>query len=86
MRIPITFPANQVLQRSAAALFVQVANRFDARIMIEHKDKIVNAKSMLGLLSLGASAGEEMALVVDGPDEEKAAAAIQELMTKHFSK
>ena len=86
MRIPITFPANQVLQRSAAALFVQVANRFDARIMIEHKDKIVNAKSMLGLLSLGASAGEEMALVVDGPDVEKAAAAIQELMTKHFSK
>lgn len=83
IRTPIAFPENQVLQRSTAAQFVQVANRFDARIMIERKDKIVNAKSMLGLLSLGTGEGE-MVLAVDGPEEEKVTAAILEIVEKLF--
>ncbi|MBQ2699690.1 MAG: HPr family phosphocarrier protein [Clostridia bacterium] len=84
IRTPIAFPADQVLQRSTATQFVQVANHFDARIMIERKDKIVNAKSMLGLLSLGVG-GDDMILLVDGPEEEKAAEAILALMKELFA-
>lgn len=80
----IEFPSKQVLQRSTAMMFVQVANRFDSRIMIEHQDKIMNAKSMLGLLSLGTTGGGEMLLTVDGPDEEKAADAICKVMEEVF--
>ncbi|MBQ8537168.1 MAG: HPr family phosphocarrier protein [Clostridia bacterium] len=82
-RTPIAFPDGQVLQRKTAAQFVQVANRFEARIMIERKDKIVNAKSMLGLLSLGTGAGD-MILVVDGPQEEKVTETILEMVSKLF--
>ena len=83
IRKPIVFPADQVLQRSTATRFVQVVNHFDARIMIERKDKVVNAKSMLGLLSLGIG-GEDLMLVVDGPQEAEAAEAIQALMKELF--
>ena len=80
----ITFPNNQVLKRSAAIEFVQVANRFEARIMIEHQDKIVNAKSMLGLLSLGTMGGGDMLLTVDGVDEVQAAEAICQAAEEAF--
>ena len=84
IRTPITFPADQVLQRSTATQFVKVANHYDARIMIERKDTVVNAKSMLGLLSLGVG-GDDMVLVVDGPEEGQAAEAILALMTELFA-
>lgn len=75
---PIAFPAGQPLNRSSAAQLVQVANRFDCRVMIEHNQKLVNAKSMLGLLSLGLDDQGDMMLLVEGPQEAEAAAAILE--------
>lgn len=48
---PITFPNHQPLNRTLAAQVVQTASRFDARVMIRRHQKVVNAKSMLGLLS-----------------------------------
>ena len=54
IRKPISFPGNAPLTRSLAAAVVQTASAFEARVMIQHDQKIVNAKSMLGLLSLGA--------------------------------
>ena len=65
---PITFPNHQPLNRTLAAQVVQTASRFDARVMIRRHQKVVNAKSMLGLLS--------MFLVCDGADEEAASAAV----------
>ena len=70
---PITFPNHQPLNRTLAAQVVQTASRFDARVMIRRHQKVVNAKSMLGLLSLDA---DEMFLVCDGADEEAASAAV----------
>jgi len=74
---PVAFPADQPLTRSSAAQLVQIASRFDCRVMIEQNQKLVNAKSMLGLLSLGVEEGG-MQLLVDGAEEEAAAAAIVE--------
>ncbi len=74
---PIVFPAGQPLTRTSAAQLVQIASRFDCRVMIEQNQKLVNAKSMLGLLSLGVEEGG-MQLLVDGAEEETAAAAIVE--------
>lgn len=86
IRIPLNLRGHDTLQRRTAALLVQVANRFDARIMIECEQKIVNAKSMLGLLSVGADAADSpLTLVVDGPDEQVAARAIADLVENHFS-
>ena len=45
--------------------------------MIEHEQKLVNAKSMLGLLSLGLDDQKSMILLVEGPDEAEAAAAVE---------
>ena len=80
IRQPITFPGGQPLTRSVAAQVVQVTSRFESRVMIEHDHKIVNAKSMLGLLSLVLEDQSNMTLLVEGEDEQEAVAAILELM------
>lgn len=82
IRQPITFPGGKPLTRTAAAQIVQVTSHFACRMMIEREQKIVNAKSMLGLLSLGLDAQSGMVLLADGPDEAEAVAAIEELLGK----
>ena len=74
----IAFPHGQPLNRASAAQLVQIANRYDCRVMIEQNQKLVNAKSMLGLLSLGLEDESGMTLLVDGVEEEAATAAIME--------
>lgn len=80
IRQPITFPGGQPLTRSVAVQVVQATSQFSSRIMIEHDHKIVNAKSMLGLLSLVLEDQTNMTLLVEGEDEQEAAAAIAALM------
>ena len=76
IRKPITFPGNVPLTRAMAAEVVQTASRFEARVMIQRDQKIVNAKSMLGLLSLGADDQADMVLMAEGDDEAAAVAAV----------
>ena len=76
IRKPITFPANEPLTRSLAAEVVQAASQFEARVMIQREQKIVNAKSMLGLLSLGTDDQANMVLIAEGVDESAAVAAV----------
>ena len=76
IRKPISFPGNVPLTRALAAEVVQTASTFEARVMIQREQKIVNAKSMLGLLSLGADDQANMGLIAEGPDEEAAVAAM----------
>ena len=81
IRKPISFPNRSPLTRRSAALLVREASRFESRLMIEHNAKIVNAKSMLGLLSLGADAQSRLQLLAEGPDEEAAAEGIIKLLS-----
>lgn len=76
IRTPIVFPGIAPLTRALAAEVVQTASAFEARVMIQREQKIVNAKSMLGLLSLGADDQANMVLIAEGADEEAAAAAV----------
>lgn len=80
IRKPISFPGNQPLTRAMAAEIVQTASQFEARVMISRHQKIVNAKSTLGLLSLGVEDQKDLVLVAEGPDEAAAVEAIVALM------
>ncbi|MDA7025575.1 HPr family phosphocarrier protein [Bacillus sp. CLL-7-23] len=64
------------LQARPAALFVQEANRFQSDIFLENGDKKVNAKSIMGLMSLAVSSGSEVTLIADGTDEQDAIDAL----------
>ena len=76
IRKPIVFPGCAPLTRALAAEVVQAASAYEARVMIQREQKIVNAKSMLGLLSLGADDQANMMLIAEGVDEEAAVAAV----------
>ncbi|WP_226671580.1 HPr family phosphocarrier protein [Metabacillus litoralis] len=60
------------LQARPAALFVQEANRFTADVFLEKDGKKVNAKSIMGLMSLAVSTGSVIKLIADGNDEQEA--------------
>ncbi|GIO23921.1 HPr family phosphocarrier protein [Oceanobacillus sp. J11TS1] len=60
------------LQARPAAYFVQEANRFNSHIFLENDHKKVNAKSIMGLMSLALTKGEEIKLIIEGEDEEEA--------------
>lgn len=85
IRKEFSFKTQKVLQRQTAAQLVQVAGRFESRIMIECNSKVINAKSMLGLLSLGTDITERMYIVADGNDEDRAVDAIIKLITSDLS-
>ncbi|KHE67598.1 HPr family phosphocarrier protein [Halobacillus sp. BBL2006] len=68
----ITVELETGLQARPAAQFVQQANRFSADIFIEKDEKRINAKSIMGLMSLAVGTGEEITLIADGTDEETA--------------
>lgn len=80
IRTPISFPNHQPLNRALAAEIVQAASAFESRMMISRQDKLVNAKSTLGLLSLGMEDLDGMVLVVEGVDEAAAAQAVVALL------
>lgn len=81
IRKPVVFPGNVPLTRAMAAEVVQTASRYDARVMIQREQKIVNAKSMLGLLSLGLDDQSNMTLMAEGADEEAAVEALLALLS-----
>ncbi|KXZ17333.1 phosphocarrier protein Chr [Bacillus nakamurai] len=60
------------LQARPAALFVQEANRYVSDVFLEKNGKKVNAKSIMGLMSLAVSTGTEVTLIADGEDEKEA--------------
>jgi len=65
------------LQARPAALFVQEATRFNSDVFLEKDGKRVNAKSIMGLMSLAVSSGATISLIVDGKDEEEAITTLQ---------
>ena len=75
---------NDGLKAKAAASFVQVANQFDSQILIEFSNKKINAKSIMGLLSLGVKRGESIYLFANGGDEKDAVEALAELVDNNF--
>ena len=65
------------LEARPVAVFVQVASQFDSSIYVEVGTKKVNAKSIMGMMTLGLDVGEAVVVSADGADEEKAIAEIE---------
>jgi len=77
---------NQVgLHARPATFFIQKANEFKSSIWIEKEDRRVNAKSLLGVLSLGIVKGTSVNLIADGSDEENAVEMLSELIASDFT-
>ena len=72
------------LHARPATVFVQTANRFNSNIVIERDGKKVSARSILGVLSLGAERDSSIIVEVDGSDEESAMKSIEELIGNKF--
>jgi len=64
------------LEARPVAVLVQKASMFDSKIYIEAEGKKVNAKSIMGMMSLGLNTGEQVTVIADGEDE---AAAVENL-------
>jgi len=81
-RRPVTVRLKTGLHARPAALFVQEANRFSADIYVEKDSKKVNAKSIMGIMSLAIGSGTEVTISAEGPDAEKAVEALAEFVSK----
>lgn len=62
------------------AVLVQKASQFESRVYIVADDKKINAKSIMGMMSLGLSQDEEITISAEGVDEEKAVATLAEYL------
>ncbi len=69
------------LEASPIALLVQEASKYDSRIYLETESKKVNAKSIMGMMSLGLDSGEELTVSAEGEDEESAIAGIEAFLS-----
>ena len=77
---------NQVgLHARPATFFIQKANEFKSSIWVEKEERRVNAKSLLGVLSLGIVKGTAITIIADGADEEEAIATLSQLIDSDFS-
>jgi phosphocarrier protein HPr len=72
------------LHARPAALFVQTANKFRSEVFIEKEGKKVNAKSIMGVMSLAVSQGTQIIISAQGEDEEEAVKKLVELIESKF--
>jgi phosphocarrier protein len=73
------------LHARPATFFIQKANEFRSSIWVEKEERRVNAKSLLGVLSLGIIKGTAITLIADGTDEQQAVEALEALISAEFS-
>ena len=77
---------NQVgLHARPATFFIQRANDFKSSIWVEKEERRVNAKSLLGVLSLGIVGGTDIRIIADGADEEQAVNSLVDLVKSGFA-
>lgn len=69
------------LEARPVALLVQVASQYECSIHVASNDKRVNAKSIMGMMSMGISTGETVTVTADGPDEEAAVENIEKYLS-----
>lgn len=77
---------NQVgLHARPATFFIQKANEFKSSVWVEKEERRVNAKSLLGVLSLGIMGGTQIRIIAGGVDEEKAVDELVKFVESGFS-
>ncbi len=76
----ITVKNKQGLHARPAALFVQIANKFDSRITVRHQKEAVNGKSIMGILTLGAGRGSSIWIEIEGEDAQRAMLELEKII------
>ena len=77
---PITIQISNGLEARPVAM-IQVASQYESRIQVESGDKHVNAKSIMGMMTLGLNVGESVTICAEGTDEEAAIEGIEKYLT-----
>ena len=77
----ITIRLENGLEARPVAMLVQVASKYDSSVYLEAGEKRVNAKSIMGMMSLGLDTGEKVNVVVDGADEVAALEDIEKYLS-----
>ena len=86
MRVKDVVVQNQVgLHARPATFFIQKANEFKSSIWVEKEERRVNAKSLLGVLSLGIVGGTNIRIIADGNDDEEAVESLVALVKSGFA-
>ncbi len=70
------------LHNKQATFFIQKANEFQSSIWIEVEERRINAKSLLGVLSMGITKGTRVAIIAEGQDEQEAVTALSEMLVE----
>ena len=81
----VTITNNVGLHARPATFFIQKANSYRSSIWVEREDRRVNAKSLLGVLSMGIVKGTTITLIADGADEEEALECLAVLVDTGFN-
>ena len=81
IRKPITIGISNGLEARPIAMLVQVASQYSSNIYLESEAKKVNAKSIMGMMTLGLDAGEEITLSANGDDENAAMESIEQYLS-----
>jgi catabolite repression HPr-like protein len=82
MQKEVTIQMSNSMEATPIAHLVQLANQFGSSIYFEMDEKKVNAKSIMGMMSLVLSSGSTVVIDATGDDEEKAVAELSEFLTK----
>ena len=78
---PITIHLSTGLEARPVAQLVQVASQFNSEIYVEIGRKKVNAKSIMGMMTLGLTSGQQLEIAIDGEDEDMAMVSIEDYLT-----
>lgn len=76
----VTVELSSGLEARPIAMLVQVASQYESKIYVESESKRVNAKSIMGMMTLGLSAGEELVITAEGSDEQQAISDIEKYL------
>ena len=79
---PVTIQLSTGLEARPVAQLVQVASQYESEIYVESEARRVNAKSIMGMMTLGLDAGEEITLLTNGEDEEAAMNSIERYLSE----
>ena len=80
IRQAVTIQAEEGIGARVTAKIVQIANEFNSRVFIEIGTKTINAKSIMGMMSLQLSTGDSLTVAAEGTDETEAVEKMKELL------
>ena len=86
IKTPVVVKTEDGFDGRPIALLVQEASQYASKVYIQIVEKNINAKSIMGMMSLGLDAGEKVTVSIEGADEEEAMKGIEEYLSKKSHK